>query len=74
MRLISSLERRDGLAFSLVKSVGNYASVFELDVGRVGIVLERKGMLHPLLTRDYILAWTCNRATENDMTHSLRSG
>lgn len=74
LHLISSLERRNGLALSLVKSVGNNASVFELDVGGVGIMLEGKGVLHPLLARDYILAWACNRATEINVTHSLRSG
>lgn len=74
MCLISLFERRDGFVFSFVKSVGNYVLVFEFDVGRVGIVLERKGMFYLFFIRDYILVWICNRVIENDMIYLLCFG
>ena len=49
VRLVDSLEGRNGLALVLIESGVNDAAVLEVDVGRIRIMLERKGVLHPFL-------------------------
>jgi len=49
MHLVDTLEGRDGLALVLVEGSIDDAAVLELDVGRLGVVLERESVLHPVL-------------------------
>ena len=48
-RSVDTLERRDGLALVLVERVADDATVLEVDLGRVHVVLPRERVLHPVL-------------------------
>jgi hypothetical protein len=47
--LVHALEWRDGLALIFVERRPNDPAILDVDVGRLGIMLERKGVLHPVL-------------------------
>ena len=49
MRLVDTLEWRDGLAFVLIEGLVNDATVLDLNVGRLDVVLPCQGVLHPVL-------------------------
>lgn len=49
MLLVHTLERRNGLALIFVQRGANDLAVLELNVGRIDVVLEGEGMLHPFL-------------------------
>ena len=48
LRLVGSLEWRHGLALVLVQGRADHAPVAEVDAA-VGLLLERQGVLHPVL-------------------------
>ena len=49
LHLVDMLERRDGLALGLVEGLVDDATVLDVDLRRVDVVLPRECVLHPVL-------------------------
>lgn len=66
MALVHSLERWNSLALILVQGITNDSTVFDLNIRFIHIVLEGKGVLHPLIivALRIIISEICERSNK----------